>query len=125
VERQPIGFISSANIPKQLTESRLGTVSVAEQVDIAGWTLLSVRPEGEQERTLEDKLISAFRLTQSVQQALSAIPRQGEIEILAAVSAQIQQALANRGWKIGGLFLVHPRASMYGFMTFATRPILA
>jgi hypothetical protein len=70
-------------------------------------------------------VIGAFGLTQSVQQAFDAIPRQSEIEILATISAQIQQPLANGSWEISGMSLVHAIASMYGLMTFATRQILA
>jgi hypothetical protein len=126
VERQPIGLnISNADVSEQSSESLLGTVSVSEQVDVAGWTLQSVCPESEEECTLEDEMIGAFGLTQSVQQPFSAIPRQGEIEILTTVTAQIQQPLANGSWQIGGLSLVHAVASMYGLMTFATRQILA
>jgi hypothetical protein len=126
VERQPIGRnISNTNILEELRESLRRTVTVSEQVDISGWTVQSVCPEGEEERTLEDELIGAFRVAQAVQQAFSAIPSQSEIEILATVSAQIQQPLANGSWEIGGLFFVHAVASMYGLMTFATRHILA
>ena len=70
-------------------------------------------------------MIGAFGLTQSVQQTFSAISRQGEVEILATISAQIQQPLANGSREIDGLSLVHVRASIYGLMTFATRQILA
>jgi hypothetical protein len=126
VERQAIGWnISNTDILEKLRESLLGTVSVAVQVDVAGWTLQSVCPEGEEERTLEYKMIGAFGLTQSVQQAFSAIPRQGEIEILTTVSAQIQQPLANGSWEIDGLSLLHAVASIYGLMTFAMRQTLA
>jgi hypothetical protein len=66
-----------------------------------------------------------FGLTQSVQQAFDAVPGQSQIEILATIPAQIQQPLANRSWEISRLSLDHAVASMYGFMTFATRQILA
>jgi hypothetical protein len=126
VERQPIGLnISKADFSEQLSESLLGTVSVSEQVEIAGRTLQSVCPEGEEECTLEDEMIGAFGLAQSVQQTFNAVPGQCEIEILTTVSAQIQQPLANGSWKIGGLPLVHAIASMYGLMTLATRQVLA
>lgn len=70
-------------------------------------------------------MIGAFGLTQSVQQALNAIPGQSEIEILTTGPAQIQKPLANGSREIDDLSLVHAMASMYGRMTFVTRQIMA
>ena len=70
-------------------------------------------------------MIGAPGLTQPIQQALDAVPSQSETEVLATLSAQIQEPLANGGWEIGGLSLAHAVASIYGRMTFVTRQILA
>jgi hypothetical protein len=126
VKRQAIRWnISNAEVSEQLSESFLGSVPVSEQVDVAGWALQSVGPKGEQERTLEEELIRVFGLAQPVQQTFNTVPGQSQIEILATVSAQIQQTLANGRRQVGQRFLVQEMASMYGLMTFATRQILA
>jgi hypothetical protein len=68
VECQAIGLnVSNTEISEKLRESLFGTVPISEQVDIAGWALQSVGPEGEEECTLEDELIRVFGLAQPVQ----------------------------------------------------------
>ena len=118
------GDRSAAHLLEEGLHLLRGGLAAAEQVEVTGGPEGLGRPHGDEHGPLQDEPIRVSRNRETVEEPLQGEARQDEVEILAALARDVEQALADRRAKVCGR-LLQDSASRYGRITRATRQISA
>ena len=97
IEHNPVRLFLVENLPEDIQDSFRCRISVTEEIEIARAAKGLFEPCHQQHGALQDEAVGVAGLRETVKQALDRIVREDQIEILALLLADPEEAGPNRG----------------------------